>query len=509
MDKASYSKNYLRSLFWQFLSLVTGILSLVIVTPLLSQAPSIYGMYTLTVSFSFFLSYADIGFVSAAVKYVSESYARRDLQNELKIEGFVGFILAVFIFLFSAVILYLSFNPELIVKDLNNSIEKEVISDLLLVQAIFAPSFILLRLLEIIFSARVEAYFLHRVSSVVSLLKIASVAIFINKDNYDIVGYYLLSQLLTLIGLGISLFIARSRYSIKIRSLLKNFRFDREILTKTKKIATNSLYITVVWFLFFEIDNLLIAKLLGPNHIAYYMIGFTVLSFFRSLFSIIFGPFQSRFNHFIGVGDSNGLKKLYNDVITISMPIIFLSITSFVIFARPLIFSWVGPAYEPSIVIAELLVLGYIVTFITQPTGIILTAEVKVKQIYWASTLTMLVFYIVLLLMLNNLGLLAFSIAKLSGFIVTGVIYAFIANKKYGFSFAIFKSFLPVFLFHILACMLIRGALPEIKSTGNTLVVASAGLIISSISLVLFYITSGKFKELIQYKFTELGIIKV
>lgn len=507
MPKNIYSRNYVKSLSWQFLSLVTGILSLIIVTPLLSRTPSIYGMYTLTISFSFFLSYADIGFVSAAMKYVSESYAKGDSHNELKIEGFVGFILAVFILIFSIIVFYLSLHPDLVVKNLNAH-DREIISRLLMVQAFFAPSFILMRLLDIIFSARIEGYYLHRVSSAVSLLKIASVGLFVNHKNYDIVGYYLLCQILTLTGFVIAFFIAKKRYQVDVKELLRNFRFNNQVFNTTKKIAINSLYITIVWFLFFEIDNILIAKLLGPEQIAFYMIGFTVISFFRSMFSIIFGPFQSRFNHFIGSGDREGLRKLYNEVITLSMPLIVLSIASFIIFSRPLIFSWVGPSYQSSILVAQLLVAGYVVTFITQPTGIILTAEVKIKQIYWTSTLTMVVFYLVLWLMLGKLGLLAFSVAKLSGFIITGAIYAFVARKTYGFSFTILKTFLPVLLFHIFICLIVRDALPHVKSSTNTIIVAFAGFIVSCLSIGLFYLISLRFKKLIHFKFTELGLIK-
>jgi O-antigen/teichoic acid export membrane protein len=504
--KASYSKNYVKSLFWQFLSLVSGILSLVIVTPLLAKQPSIYGIYTLVVSFTFFLSYADIGFVGAAVKYVSEAFAKGDVKEEIKIEGFVSFILAVFILIFSAIIFYLSFHPEIILKDLTDVSERQIISRLLIVQALFAPNFILSRLLEIIFGARVEQFFLHRILTAVSLIKIISVSFFINSANYNIVGYYLFSQVFTFLGLIVSLMIARRRYGISIKALLHNFRFSKQTLRQTKKIALNSFYITIVWILFFEIDNVLIAKLLGSQHIAFYMIGFTIISFFRSFFSMIYGPFQSRFNHFIGLNDIAGLKKLYNEVLNLSMPLIVLSITSFVVLAKPLILSWVGSAYGPAVLVGQLLVAGYAVTFITQPTGIILIAEAHVKYVYWISTATLVIFYAALSLAFKDFGLLAFSIAKLAGFVLSGICYTVVSVRRYKLSLQMFKYFLPVFLLHLLLCLLVKNILPTNKSSLNTITVAVAGLLISLISLFVFYMTSGQFKQLIHFKFADLGL---
>ena len=77
--------------------------SMFIVLPYLTLDTTVYGVYTLCVSFSIFLSYADLGFVGAGQKYAAECFARDEVEEEINIIGFAGFILLVFLVLLSFV----------------------------------------------------------------------------------------------------------------------------------------------------------------------------------------------------------------------------------------------------------------------------------------------------------------------------------------------------------------------------------------------------------------------
>ena len=91
----SYTKNYLKIYVTQFLSIVINLSSLIIVIPYLTSNPQVYGIYSLCVSLLIFLSYADLGFMSAGYKYASEYYAQNNQKEELEVVGFVSFILLV------------------------------------------------------------------------------------------------------------------------------------------------------------------------------------------------------------------------------------------------------------------------------------------------------------------------------------------------------------------------------------------------------------------------------
>ena len=94
----SYTKNYLKIYFWQILSILLNLFSIFIVIPRLSSQPLIYGIYSICASAVIFLSYADLGFMNAGYKYASECYARGEKKEEIKVIGFVSFVLAFLFF---------------------------------------------------------------------------------------------------------------------------------------------------------------------------------------------------------------------------------------------------------------------------------------------------------------------------------------------------------------------------------------------------------------------------
>lgn len=70
----SYSLKYLKIYIWQAISFVLSFVSLFIVVPSLSSMPGVYGVYSLCVGMTIFLSYADLGFINAGTKFASECF---------------------------------------------------------------------------------------------------------------------------------------------------------------------------------------------------------------------------------------------------------------------------------------------------------------------------------------------------------------------------------------------------------------------------------------------------
>ncbi|MFA4979141.1 MAG: hypothetical protein WC589_16620, partial [Sphingobacterium sp.] len=58
----SYTINYIKIYLWQGVSVVLNFLSMFVVIPFLSSNPQLYGVYTICISTSIFLAYADLGF---------------------------------------------------------------------------------------------------------------------------------------------------------------------------------------------------------------------------------------------------------------------------------------------------------------------------------------------------------------------------------------------------------------------------------------------------------------
>jgi len=111
--------NYFHIYLWKSLSLITSFLSLVVVIPFISSDPELFGIYSFCISLSLYLSYADIGFLSAGQKYAAEEFAKGNITEEIKIYGFTFWLLILMFIPFSLTLIFLSSEPDLIIKDLS------------------------------------------------------------------------------------------------------------------------------------------------------------------------------------------------------------------------------------------------------------------------------------------------------------------------------------------------------------------------------------------------------
>jgi O-antigen/teichoic acid export membrane protein len=421
--QGSYSKNYLKIYFYQILSIVLGFVSLFIVVPYLSANQTTYGIYAICISITVFLSYADLGFLGAGMKYAAESYSRGDRDSEISLVGFSHFVLLIFVLLLSSLFIFLSFNPELLIKGLTSGEHRNIAQNLLLILAVFSPTIVLQRALQMIFSIRLHDFILQRVNIVGNILKIASVFYFFRAGQYDIVNYFLCIQIVNLLCAVAGIFIARRRYQYDFILLIKKVKFNSAVFKNTKSLAFSSLFATLSWILYYELDSFAIGKMLGAKDVAVYAIGFTILTFFRSLLGVFFSPFAARFNHFIGEGREKELKQFYLHVITITLPVVVFPILAVVLFARPLVVSWVGNEYADAVNIVRWLVLCNIFAFISYPAGMLLVAKEKIKDMYVINLLMPIIYWVGIILSIGLLGLESFAVFKFAAFLISTVIY--------------------------------------------------------------------------------------
>ncbi|CAM4083190.1 lipopolysaccharide biosynthesis protein [Flavobacterium sinopsychrotolerans] len=508
----SYTKNYLKIYLWQGVSLVLNFLSMFVVIPYLTSDPITYGIYSVCISFSIFLSYADLGFMGAGQKYAAEYFAKGDKVEEVKVIGFTNFILLIFLLLFSIVFFVLSQQPELLVKGIETANQEYVASSLILILAIFTPTTLLQRLLQMIFGIRMEDFIVQRANIIGSVFKILSVLWFFRAGKYDIVGYFLFTQIINFIAALITLLIARKRYNYNFRDLFRSIYFNKAVFEKTKGLAFASLFITISWILYYELDSIAIGKFLGANQVAIYAIGLTVITFFRSILGILFSPFNVRFNHFIGIGDETALKSFYIQIVTILAPVVVFPIISIAILAQPIILTWVGEEYIASVAIIQFLVFCNIFAFFTYPTNFMLVAKEKQKTLYLVNTLMPFVFWSGIAVSIGVWGVKSFAVFKLVTFVLSAIILyrLMISYLKLNLMNSLKKIFVPMLLpifFLISVLFTIRDFLPKEKSKINLLIVAIAAGFFIVITFIIQYFSSenwrNQVKKILKLKINE------
>jgi O-antigen/teichoic acid export membrane protein len=499
----TYTKNYFKIYFWQGVSMVLNFISMFVVIPYLTTDPVTYGIYSICISFSIFLAYADFGFMLAGQKYAAEYFAKGDTNSEIRVVGFTIFILSFFLLLFSITFIILSLQPQLIVKGITNIQQGNIAKYLLLFLAIFTPTTLLQRLSQMIYGIRMEDFIVQRINIIGSIVKISSVLWFFSEGKYNIIGYFLSTQFINLIVAFIALIIARRRYNYNFLILFKSFNFNKEVYKKTKNLAFASLFITISWILYYELDSIAIGKLFGPKMVAIYAIGLTVLSFFRSILGIVFAPFNVRFNHFIGIHDEISLKSFYLQIVIFLAPFVIFPIIIISIFSKPIVLSWVGSNYLSSVPILQFLVFCNFFAFITYPTNFMLIAKEHQKQLYFINVFLPFIFWFGVFLSIESLGILSFAIFKLIAFLFSAVVLFKLMVNYLELSFfeSLNKIFRPMswaISFLLISCFLIKNYLPHEKSKINLIIVGVICIAILATSFLVLFFTSISFNKQIK-----------
>ena len=403
MSNKTYFSNFIQTYSWQSLSVFLNLISMVVVIPLLTSNPVIYGIYSICISMAIYLNYADIGFITACYKYAGESYIKEKYDLELKLYGFASFIMFLFVSLIVVIFIYFSINPSQLIKDLSSQSNINIASKLLFIQAIFSYNIVLQRFYYGILSVRIEQFVFDRINILGSFCKIISIFYFFNGTKYDIVGFFLFTKIVELVVTSICALIVNKKYNISFISFIKVFKFNREIFLMTKKLALGSLFATAMWIIYYELDLIVIGKLLGPLEASYFAAALIAVKFFRTFASIIYGPFAHRYNHYYGGNDLDGLKKLVLDVIKLSMPLVVLSSIIVILYGDIIILTWLGEEYIKSTFLLRLLTFNFLLSFIIIPSSNILLVTEKIMKIYLINVALAISYWLGIFLLINEI----------------------------------------------------------------------------------------------------------
>lgn len=445
MQAISYRKNYLLIYFWQSLSILLGFFSLFVVIPYLSADRSLYAIYSVCTSLTVFFSYADLGFISAGVKYAAEYFIREEKDKEVNMIGFVAFMMMAAFLVVSVVIIICAVYPTLLIPELTEGSKQWYIARwLLFTLALSCPVMIGQRVLTMVFTIRVEDYKYQRISIVGSLTKILSVFYFFREGHYQLLEYYVFFQVVNLLIVLVAFIYIRS-YGYRMKSMLSAFRFNREIFDKTKKLSGTSLILVISMILYYELDQIVIANYLGIDAVAVYAIALSLMTFVRTFMSLLYSPYSSRYNHYSGVGDILGLQTFVKKVITELSPVVCCPILILALLASPFVVSWVGESYFSSSCLIAVMVFSYMPNFIGTPVSSYFVAREENMRLIKLSICNVVIYWVGIILTLHFLGVYSFAVFKSVAPILTVGGYWYLAKQDFSkqqVAFISFKSLL-------------------------------------------------------------------
>lgn len=499
-----YTSNYILIYLTQGLSMFLGFISLFIVTPFLTSNKEIYGIYSVCLSLTIFFSYADIGFVTSGQKFASEAFVNKKKEEEYQIMGFSSFVLLCFLFVISFGIFFLACYPNLLISDISNE-NYTIARSLLLILSCSFPVFCFQRIIHVLYSIRMSDYYFQLIQIIGNILKISSVFFFFSKEYYNIVGYYLCIQIVNLgVVLCASIFLhIKFRYSLI--TLIKNIKYNRTVFMRLKGLAFASLFGTISWILFFELDNIVISSFWGAKAVAIYAVAFSVLTMFRTVFGSLYTPYVTRFNYFVGLNDRDGLNSFLKMVIEFFIPITIIPILIMVFSAKPFVFSWVGIDYVQSVPIMICLLLGIIFTFISTPSGLYITALAKNKYLYVSNIIIVIIYWGGIILCYKNLGLLSFAIFKCLSFILSAIYISRVAFYLMQEAIFLFiKKLIKIYLIPLALCSFICYLLLPLMSFHNSHQSIIYNLIIIVFEALIGFVLVYIFSPLHRFKIYEV-----
>lgn len=441
-----YRKNFIKIYFWQVISVLLGFAALFVVVPYISSNKIIYGIYSVCTSLTIFFAYADLGFLSSGNKYAAEYYVKGEHQEEIKIVGFTSFIMVSVFAVLALGVIVLGLFPKLLIPELVNGSEQMRIARwLLFVLAISCPILILQRLLNLIFTIRVEDFKFQRMNVIGNVIRILSVIFFFGNGRYLIVEYYVFYQLVNLSVVLTALLYVRSHYGYALRDLVGAFRFDKTIFDKVKGLTGASLVITISSIIYYELDQVVISNVLGIEAVAMYAVALSALQLVRTFCSVVYSPYTSRYNHFIGLKDYQGLTHFVKKMIILFAPILIIPILTLSLLSEPFMISWVGDQYRDSAILVSFLVLSFSFNFVKDPINQYFVATERNKVLVKYNISIPLIFWIGVLMLISSFKTEAFAIMKFVAPLLSFFAYWIIAKKDFknkGYDFLTIRSIL-------------------------------------------------------------------
>jgi O-antigen/teichoic acid export membrane protein len=493
-----FFKNYI----WQFATFLSKVLGLFWVTPFLTTDKELFGIYSLVVSFSVFLNYADFGFFKAAHQLASQSYANNNLEEELEYIGFSGFITFIIVFLIFIFFFIISFFPNIIIEiDHSNLLQEEITSKLILILALSFPIIFFQKLLSIIFEIRLLGFKIYKIFLFCNLLPIFFIGYFKSEDQFLLVEYFSFIQIVNLVGCIIGYFLAKNILNYSFFNLYKKFRFNKYVFNKMKGLAFTSFYLFFLWFLWNEFDRVFIGKAFGASALPTFMICNLLYTSVITLNGIIFQPLVTKANYIFSSEGIDGLKKYLISILNFILPLYLIVLFFILVLLDKFLFFWLGIKYFEVTTPALFLISSFLFFTISQQVLTFLAISKNLYVINFYSTLQAVVYWIFFLIALIYFDIKELIIFK-SIVIFLGHFYLIYINKKSSFIsfdyYILFKKGLFAF-FIVFPVYIIFNFFEDLIDVNNLISFLGYYFFCFVLSIFLYFFTQIKYRRIIVY----------
>lgn len=202
--------------------------------------------------------------------------------------------------------------------------------------------------------------------------------------------------------------------------------------SKVKEIGSLGIkffIIQIAVLVIFSTDNIIIAQVLGPKEVTPYSIVFKLFSVITMVFGIIMTPLWSAYTDAYAKGDIEWIKNILKKLNLLMIPAIFVTVI-LIIFAKDIIYIWIGPQVEVSNMLVMLMGIYAIVAVWSNIYAYFVNGIGKINLQMYSSIIAAIINIPLSVLFskylnMGNAGVILGSIASLSIFAVLGPIQTY------------------------------------------------------------------------------------
>ena len=366
---------------FSYITIIVQCLSGVIYTPIILQSlgQSEYGVYSLCMSFSGYLTIFDAGMNAAFIRF----YVQTKTKEERKIPLLNGLFAKIFIILslLSLILgLLLSWKAEFVFGSKVSSTEYILLKRLFAILA-FNTS---VTVFNCIFSSLIIANEQFIFGKLINLSRtilspIITVPFLLNGKGSEII--FTVNLLLT-----IMVTIFNALYCFLVLKVQFDFRFRTgdKMLIKTILVFAGAIVLqSIMDQLNWQIDKFVLAWTSGTIEISIYSVGSTLNTYYITIATSMSGVFIAEVNRLVALKRDNEVSTLFVKTSRLFALLVLLIMSGYCLFGKPFILRWAGAEYGSSYYVGLLLMLPVTVS-LTMGLGqdIVRAKNVHKKQIF-------------------------------------------------------------------------------------------------------------------------------
>lgn len=338
---------------FSYLAIAAKLLSGIVYTPIIlhSLGQSEYGIYSLCLSFTGYLTIFTGGMNAAYVRY----YVQTKENGNERIEKINGIFLKIFLVLgITGAIcgIMAAMNAEYVFGSKILPDEYDILKKSLYVLAftvLFSSS-------NGIFSSAIIANEKFVVGKLVELLNTIIVPVITIPFLISGSGSVIILEI-NLVA-SIFVFVFDAVYAIKkLRLKIEFGKTDKILLTSIITFASFIAIQGIMDQLNWQIDKYILARFKGAEEVAVYSVGSLFNSYFITITSAISGVFITEINRLVANGKNTELSSLFVKTSRIFAQVSFFVMSAYIIFGRQFIFRWSGVGYDKSFYVGLLIML--------------------------------------------------------------------------------------------------------------------------------------------------------